>query len=173
MNEAPNRVVLRDSTLREGLDVPGVRFQPQDGLRIARELVRAGIVEAEVVAPARVLAELPFARMVREENIALRTSGLIYAARKESRGEIEQASKALDHFDLLMPLSEHREPKDFSAKKSVLREVLRFALSQCADVGAGISALDPSRSRGTVRNRRRGLEPRRDSAHHLRHQRQW
>ena len=147
MKEASNRIVLRDSTLREGMDVPGVRFAPQDGLRIARELVRAGIVEAEVVAPARVLAELPFAAMIRSEGIALRTSGLIYAARKECRAEIEQASRSLDHFDLLMPLSEHREPKDFGAKKSVLREVLRFALSQCADVGAGFphsTQVDPA-----------------------------
>jgi homocitrate synthase NifV len=147
MKERQDQIVLRDSTLREGLDVPGVRFAPQDGIRIARELVRAGIVEAEVVAPARVLAELPFARMVRAENIALRTSGLIYAARKECRGEIEQASKSLDHFDLLMPLSEHREPKDFSTKKSVLRDALRFALSHLAEVGAGFphsTQIDPA-----------------------------
>jgi len=147
MTEARNRVVLRDSTLREGLDVPGVRFAPQEGIRVARELVRAGIVEAEVVAPARVLAELPFARMVRAQNIELRTSGLIYAARKECRSEIERASISLDRFDLLMPLSERREPQDFSAKKSVLLDVLRFALSHTADVGAGFphsTQVDPA-----------------------------
>jgi isopropylmalate/homocitrate/citramalate synthase len=135
--ESRNRIILRDSTLREGLDVPGVRFAPEAGVRIARELAEAGIVEAEIVAPARVIAELPFARLVRAEKIPLRTSGLIYASKEDCRKEIDLASGSLDRFDLLMPLSPRREPKDFEAKKSVLLEVLRYALSRCADVGAG------------------------------------
>lgn len=137
VTEKRSRIILRDSTLREGMDVPGVRFAPDAGIRIMRELSRAGIVEAEIVAPARVIAELPFARLMRTEKVPLRTSGLIYASKGDCRDEIEQASKSLDRFDLLMPLSAHREPKDFAAKKSVLLEVLRFALSRCADVGAG------------------------------------
>src|SRR5580658_3264892 len=135
--ESRNRIILRDSTLREGLDVPGVRFAPEAGVRIARELAGAGIVEAEIVAPARVIAELPFARLIRAEKIPLRTSGLIYASKDDCRKEIDLASGSLDRFDLLMPLSPRREPKDFEAKKSVLLEVLRYALSRCADVGAG------------------------------------
>ncbi len=53
-------ITLRDSTLREGQDVAGVRFSPAQKLRIARMLEEANVPEIEVVAPGRVLADLPF-----------------------------------------------------------------------------------------------------------------
>jgi homocitrate synthase NifV len=131
------RIQLRDATLREGLDTPGVRFSPEDGVRIARALAQAGVPEAEVVAPARVLEELPFAHRLREERAGIRTSGLIYAAGRRCREEIEAARASLDRFDLLMPLSAQREPRDRTAKQGVLFDALRFAKSIGAEVGAG------------------------------------
>ena len=52
------RVILRDSTLREGLDTPNVRFSLEQRLRIARRLDEANVPEAEVVAPSRVGRDL-------------------------------------------------------------------------------------------------------------------
>src|SRR5580658_3428114 len=117
-------VLLRDATLREGVDTPGVRFSHESGLQVARALAKAGVPEAEVVAPSRVLEELAFARLLRRKKLGLRTSGLIYAAGPRCREEMEQASIDLDRFDLLMPLSSNREPHEPAKKKSVLFDVL-------------------------------------------------
>ncbi|HYB89561.1 MAG TPA: hypothetical protein VEC38_00810 [Candidatus Binataceae bacterium] len=139
--------LLRDATLREGVDTPGVRFSPDDGVQIARALARAGVPEAEVVAPSRVLEELNFARRLRDEHVGIRTSGLIYSAGPRCREEIEQSSKDLDHFDLLMPLSSQREPRERGAKKTVLLDALRIALALGADAGAGFphsTQVDPA-----------------------------
>jgi len=46
-------VALRDLTLREGLDTPGVNFSASQAVRIGTMLAAAGIREAEIVAPAR------------------------------------------------------------------------------------------------------------------------
>lgn len=83
MSGANRRVTLRDATLREGLDTPNVSFSPEQRVRIARALERAGVVEVEVVAPSRVEKDVAFVRVLREEGIALRASGLIYAYAKD------------------------------------------------------------------------------------------
>jgi len=91
------RVTLRDATLREGLDTPHVSFSAAQKLRIARMLAQAGVAEAEVVAPSRVAQDVEFARTLREEGIALRTSGLIYSHGENCAYEVELASASLDH----------------------------------------------------------------------------
>jgi homocitrate synthase NifV len=137
MPNNPSRIQLRDSTLREGLDTPGVRFSSEDGIRIARALAHSGVTEAEVVAPSRVMEELDVARRLRDEGAGVRTSGLIYAAGIRCREQMERARACLDRFDLLMPLSSRREPSDRQAKKSVLLEALATGLSFGTEAGVG------------------------------------
>jgi isopropylmalate/homocitrate/citramalate synthase len=137
MGEHPRKVRIRDSTLREGLDTPGVAFSPEQKLRIARVLDEAGVPEIEIVAPSRVLQDLEFVRTVRREIPRLITSGLIYSYSSRARVEIQAASESLHRFDLLMPVSERREPFDRSTKVTLLREILAFALSHHREVGVG------------------------------------
>jgi isopropylmalate/homocitrate/citramalate synthase len=137
MLDHPKTIVFRDSTLREGVDTPGVSFSPEQKLRIARLLDEANVPEIEMIAPSRVLQDLEFARTVRKEIPRLITSGLIYSYSSRARVEIKAASEFLHRFDLLMPVSERREPFDRSAKVSLLTEILAFALSHHSDVGVG------------------------------------
>jgi homocitrate synthase NifV len=137
MSDATRRVTLRDATLREGLDTPNVSFSTEQRVRIARALERAGVVEAEVVAPSRVEKDLEFVRALRDAGVALRTSGLIYAYATDAAREIEIASSALDHFDLLMPVSPERAPESRDEKLRTLDDALALARRAHADFGAG------------------------------------
>jgi isopropylmalate/homocitrate/citramalate synthase len=78
MTNDSKQIGFRDSTLREGLDTPGVSFSPEQKLRIATILDEANVPEVEIVAPSRVLHDLKSARNIREKIPRLVTSGLIW-----------------------------------------------------------------------------------------------
>ncbi|HKY60966.1 MAG TPA: homocitrate synthase [Gemmatimonadota bacterium] len=136
MAEPGRAIVLRDATLREGLDVPGVSFSVADRIAIAGALAAAGVPEVEVVAPSRVADDLPVARRIRSE-IPIRVSGLVYGHHTDWQGELEAAAGDLDRVDLLMPLSERREPHDRDGKMARLDEALGFCRALPLEVGAG------------------------------------
>jgi homocitrate synthase NifV len=137
MVEQPRKIGIRDSTLREGLDTPGVSFSPEQKLRIARLLDEGDVPEVEIVAPSRVRHDLEFARTVWEQVPRLITSGLIYSYSPRAREEIKAASESLHRFDLLMPVSERRQPFSLPAKLTLLADILAFSLSHHPDVGVG------------------------------------
>src|SRR5690242_14687102 len=111
MPEATRTVILRDSTLREGMDVPGVAFSFDQRLQIAAALAEAGVPEAEVVAPSRVAEDIQVARAMRARGLPIRSTALVYANRPGWRQDLELACDNVDHIDLLMPLSAQREPR--------------------------------------------------------------
>jgi len=131
------KVLLRDSTLREGLDTPGVAFTTEEKMKIAELLDKARVQEIEIVAPSSVIEDLAFAVMLREKRLKIRTSGLIYAYKTDCGKEIEKAGMSLDRFDLLMPVSERRTPKNRDEKVQLLLDALADAKGFQADVGVG------------------------------------
>jgi homocitrate synthase NifV len=135
--EFAKHVTLRDSTLREGQDTPGVSFSTEQKVKIARALEEAGVWEAEIVAPSRVLNDLEAVKKIRDSGLRLKISGLIYAYSSRLAEESKGASKWLDRFDLLMPVSEKREPFDRQSKVKVLLEALSVALSLQCHAGVG------------------------------------
>ncbi len=137
MRDSRKKVIIKDSTLREGLDVPGVNFSPEQRLKIARLLDKANVPEIEVVAPSRVLKDLEFVKRLKEEGLRLRTLGLIYSYNPNCFEEIEEAGRHLDRFDLLMPVSTRRKPFDRYAKIKLLMDALAYSLKCKSDVGVG------------------------------------
>lgn len=131
------KVFLKDSTLREGLDTPGVAFTTEEKMKIAALLDKARVQEIEIVAPSSVIEDLGFAVTLREKGLKIRTSGLIYAFKPDSGEEIEKAAMSLDRFDLLMPVSERRTPKNRDEKVRLLFNALADAKGFPADVGVG------------------------------------
>lgn len=134
--EPETPIALRDSTLREGMDVPGVSFSPIQRLRIAEALAAAGVAEAEVVAPSRVLDDVAIAREIAALDTGIRLSGPVYATGPDWQAEAQSAADGLDRVDLLMPLSGHREPRDLGEKATRLSAALHD-LSLSVEVGAG------------------------------------
>lgn len=135
--DSSKMVIIKDSTLREGLDTPDVMFTPEQKLNIVTLLDKANIPEIEIVAPSRVLHDLEFVKGLEEENLKIRTSGLVYAYNTHCQQELEQATKYLNRLDILMPVSSKRKPYDQGAKIQCLAEVLDYALGCQADIGVG------------------------------------
>lgn len=132
-----HQIYLRDSTLRNGLDVPGVSFSMGQKLAVIDQLDRVGVPEAEIVAPSRVVEDLGFAKRVPARELGLRTSGLIYASSPDVEAEMKAAAGLLDRFDLLMPLSEKRRPIGGGRKVSTLMDALDQGRSLTDDIGVG------------------------------------
>ncbi len=130
------KITLKDSTLREGLDVADVNFSVAQKLAIARLLDQTNVPEIEVVAPGKVFKDSEFAEKLRAEGLAIKTSGLVYAFNPQA--EVEEASKHLHRFDLLMPVTPKRKPYDPAEKVSRLLEVLAFSLHHLEEVGVGL-----------------------------------
>ena len=137
MTDSLKSVVLRDSTLREGLDTPNVSFTLEQKLRIAGLLEQCGVPEVEIVAPSRVSSDLEFARLLRQAGTKLRTSGLIYANSDRCEQDMAKGSELLDRFDLLMPLAASRAPSSPAGKMSRLNTALRQAAQGGCEFGAG------------------------------------
>lgn len=137
MPDSRRHIILRDSTLREAMDTPGVWFDMAARIEIATALARLGVAEAEVVAPSRVEADLEVVGALREAAVGLRLSGLIYASSPGFRGEVKQAAALLDRIDLLVPLSARREPTSRKGKVSMMLEALAWACQHVSDVGVG------------------------------------
>jgi isopropylmalate/homocitrate/citramalate synthase len=135
--KASKRIVIKDSTLREGLDVPGVNFSLEQKLNIATLMDQAKVPEIEVVAPGNVFQDLEFVKKLKARGLSIRTSGLVYSFSNQAREEIKEASKYLNRFDLLMPVSPKRKPYDWNDKISQLLEILSFSLHHFPEVGVG------------------------------------
>lgn len=131
------KVIIKDSTLREGLDTPSVQFTMDQKLKIIRSLDQAGVSEAEIIAPSRVLRDLEFARMLKRERLQIKTSGLVYSYSPHFQEEIEEAVKYLDRIDLLMPLSLSRKPYDRDSKIRLLLDSLKFTQRYQCEIGVG------------------------------------
>ena len=131
--------IIRDVTLREGMDVPGVEFSFPQRLEIAEALSAAGLPEIEIVAPAKVREDSVFAGICLEnkEKVRARTSGLIYASGPEHKAEIDLLAGLLDRFDILMPLSPQRKPYGEAEKMSRMLEVVDYGLTRHSNLGAG------------------------------------
>lgn len=130
---------LRDATLREGRDVPGVTFTPEERVAIAGALAAARVDEAEVVAPAHVADDVTIAADIRAATPGLLLSGLVYANRPAWREDLERSAEVLHRIDLLMPLSARRPPHDLEEKKTMLEAALAFGVGRWAsEIGAGL-----------------------------------
>jgi len=99
------KVILKDSTLREGLDTPNVKFTLEEKWKIAKLLDKANVPEIEIVAPSHVLRDLEFVKRLKGEGLKIRTSGLVYAYKRDCESEIEEGSRCLDRLDILMPVT--------------------------------------------------------------------
>lgn len=130
-------VIIRDTTLREGLDTPHVAFSEEEKYRIVRGLIEATVPEIEMVAPSCVFDDLEMVKRIKDEGLEIKTSGLIYAYSAGCEEEVAAASKYLDRLDLLMPASFERKPYKREEKCRGLFRLLEIATDLKGDVGVG------------------------------------
>lgn len=137
MRDGDGTVILKDSTMREGQDVPGVALDPDRKRALLGMLADARIPEAELVAPGHFDRDLSFVKESGAAELPIRSSGLIYGNGPDWREQIGKAKGVLDRVDILMPLSDARPPVDRSDKSRRMREALRVGIDILGDVGVG------------------------------------
>ncbi len=138
MRDEDRMVVLKDATMREGLDVPGVALDSDQKRLLLAKLAEARVPEAELVAPGHFDRDLAFLEKSGAADLPVRTSGLIYGNRTGWREQIGKAKGVLGRIDILMPLSESRPPADKGEKSRMMREALRAAVGEIGDAGVGL-----------------------------------
>ena len=136
-NQSKQKVFIRDSTLREGLDTPNVKFNIEQKLKIATLLDNLKVPEIEIIAPGRVMKDLEFAEKFNQEKLSIKASGLVYATSPEFDDEVIESSKRLHRFDIVLPVSPKRQPYTVESKKRLVAESLDFALGHHSEVGIG------------------------------------
>ncbi len=132
-----DRVVLKDSTMREGLDVPGVTLDVVQKRALVKMLAEVGVPEIELVAPGHFDRDLKSLKEMGVSELMVKTSGLIYGNRPEWLEQIGKAKDILDRVDILMPLSSLRPPAEMSEKSKQMKEALKGAIDLLEDVGVG------------------------------------
>jgi len=137
VRDGDGSVLLKDSTMREGQDVPGVVLDRDQKRALLRKLAEVGIREVELVAPGHFDADLEFVKEWGAEESRIRSSGLVYGNGPDWREQIVKAKGVLGRIDILTPLSDARPPAARSDKARRMREALRAAIDTLGDAGVG------------------------------------
>jgi homocitrate synthase NifV len=138
MNEQLPRVIINDSTLRDGEQAPSVAFSAEEKLRIALALEQAGVDEIEAGIPAMGDAEI---EVMRTMGKALRHAAVISWGRM-TRADVDAAVRTgLKRVNLSVPLSDLQiHVKLRSDREDVLhriRDVIPYALERGFEVSMG------------------------------------
>ena len=135
----PNRVLIFDTTLRDGEQSPGCSMTQPEKLRVAKALAELGVDIIEAGFPIASRGDWESVNLVAREVRNARIAGLARC----NREDIEQAWKALRDAErprlhvFLATSAIHREYKLNMAKDEILRtavEGVKFARSLCEDV---------------------------------------
>lgn len=104
---ASSTISLRDTTLREGIQMPGVRISPEQQLQFVQLLDRAGVPEIEIGLPDGVNACTRLADAIGDEGLSIRCSALVPIYTNRWKEQIDQAARHKIHrIDLLTPTSD-------------------------------------------------------------------
>jgi 2-isopropylmalate synthase len=135
----PNRVLIFDTTLRDGEQSPGCSMTKQEKLRVAKALAELGVDIIEAGFPIASRGDWEAVNSIAKEVHGPIIAGLARC----NREDIEQAWKALQDAArprihvFLATSAIHREYKLNMAKDQIIRtavEGVKFARSLCADV---------------------------------------
>ena len=144
-------LLIRDSTLREGMELPGVELSLAQKLKIALMLEEMQVPEIEIGMPYGIRSCLPLAAAIKSRRMRIRTSALILAYRASCKEEIDiAAASSLDRVELLIPTSDTLlNLKDYyKIQKDGLPGLLRDGLAHAKKrrVTVGLGFVDASRT---------------------------
>ncbi len=137
-------VLIRDSTLREGMELPGVDLSLKDKLKIAGMLEDMRVREIEIGMPYGIKSCLPLAKAIKARRMKIQTSALVVSYRSNWKREIELAADSdIDRIDILFPASDILlSLKDYykikkEALPDLIEETVGYAKKRLKRVGLG------------------------------------
>ncbi len=136
--------VIRDSTLREGMELPNMDIPLGEKVKIVQLLEAMNVPEIEIGMPYGLKSCLPLARAIKSKKFRIRTSALILSYSSTWRQEVRIAAKSnIDRIEILFPTSDillglknyyRMRKNDLPA---LLREAITYAKRHFPEVGVG------------------------------------
>lgn len=138
-----NKIIIRDTTLREGLDVPGVerRLKREQRLTLAKKIYELGIREFDIVHPGRVNRDSIWLAQKLKNTFGdkIVIHGAVYAFNPRLEHEIKLTKEVVDEIDFVMPVIDERPPRPNKEKINSLVKALRFLKNSKGRVGVGFA----------------------------------
>jgi isopropylmalate/homocitrate/citramalate synthase len=139
------RVVLRDTTLREGIQMPGSRITLEQKREFISLLNDIGVPEIEIGLPDGLAACLEVSDLIRENGFAIRATALIPFYTQRWKKHIDLAAEHNIHrIDVLGPTSDYllSDPTLYGMRPEEIQErlqpVLEYARQTPLEIGVGL-----------------------------------
>ena len=137
-------IVIRDSTLREGMELPNVDISLGEKLKIAQVLESMNVPEIEIGMPYGIKDCLHLSKSIKRRRLKIKTSALILSYRSTWKEEVKIAAESkIDRIEILIPTSDILlSLKDYyKIQKEDIFELLQngiiYAKNYFAEVGLG------------------------------------
>ena len=101
------RIMLRDTTLREGVQIPGSRVEAARKQQFVEMLEELGVPEIEIGLPDGVAACAGLARFIQQRGLRIQASSLLPCYVEHWRRQIDAAAGCGLALDILAPVSDH------------------------------------------------------------------
>lgn len=144
MSMTQRQIILRDTTLREGVQIPGSRVALGDKQRFVELLDELNLTEIEIGLPDGVSACADLARFIHQRGLRLRPTGLVPCYGARWRQQVALAADCGLRIDVLAPVSDDllRDADHYrlTAEQILprLSEVITYAQSRGVPAGAAL-----------------------------------
>jgi isopropylmalate/homocitrate/citramalate synthase len=150
MSKTARRVILRDTTLREGVQIPGSRLALEEKQRFVELLEEVGVSEIEIGLPSGVDACADLAHYIRQRGLRIAPSALVPCYVENWRRQVDLAADSGLRIDVLTPVSDFllRESNHYQLTPGDLLPRMKevFAYARARAVPASAALMDSCRA---------------------------